>query len=95
MAKNGKINNGHLNEAIEDKTQISKKNRTQIYNPVTGNYIKRDSSSGKFIDVKSDGKAFKGIKKELQLTKIGITISKAVAKKAEKSVIKTINGKSK
>jgi hypothetical protein len=85
MAKNGKVGDKHRNRAVRD--------RSQVYNPVTGNYVKRDASSGKFIDVKSDGKAFKGITKEPSLTKVGISFSKTVAKKAEQSVIKTINRK--
>ena len=54
MAKNGKPGDEHRNGAVKDKSQV--------YNPVTGNYVKRDSSSGKFIDVKLEGKAFKGIR---------------------------------
>ncbi len=85
MAKNGKVADGHRNGAV--------KGRTQVYNPVTGNYLKRDSSTGKFVDVKSDGKAFKGITRETRITKGGISVSKSVAKKAEQSVIKTLNRK--
>ena len=33
--------------------------RSQVYNPATGNYIKRDTETGRFLDVKSDGKPFK------------------------------------
>ncbi len=87
MAKNEKAGVGHRNGAV--------KGRTQVYNPVTGNYVKRDSSSGKFIDVKSDGKAFKGITREVRITKVGTFVSKSVAKKAEQSVIKTLNKRSK
>ena len=60
MAKNGKVGDGHRNGPVKD--------RTQVYNPVTGNYVKRDSSSGKFIDVKSDGKAFKGVTRKSKIT---------------------------
>lgn len=87
MAKNGKAGDGHRNGAVKD--------RTQVYNPVTGNYVKRDSSSGKFIDVKSDGKAFKGVAKEPKITNIGFSVSKTVGKKAEQSVIRTLNRKAK
>ena len=87
MAKNGKVEDGHRNGFVRD--------RSQVYNPVTGNYVKRDASSGKFIDVKSDGKAFKGVTKEPKLTNVGISFSKTIAKKAEQSVIKTINRKAK
>ena len=87
MAKNVKADDGHRNGAV--------KGRSQVYNPVTGNYVKRDASSGKFIDVKSDGKAFKGIRREARITKVGAFVSKSVAKKAEQSVIKTLNKRAK
>jgi hypothetical protein len=40
--------------------------RTQVPNPVTGDYVKRDESEGsdgkgQFMDVKQDGSKFKGI----------------------------------
>jgi V8-like Glu-specific endopeptidase len=40
------------------------KDRSQTLNPKTGNWTKRDSDSGKFIDVKQDKKPFKGVRKE-------------------------------
>ena len=43
--------------------------RTQVKNPQTGDWVKRnegagDSHKGKFMDVKEDGKPFKGVAKE-------------------------------
>ena len=38
--------------------------RTQVKNPVTGDYVKRDESEagkGRFMDVKEDGTKFKGV----------------------------------
>lgn len=40
--------------------------RTQVQNPVTGDFVKRDESAGsgtkgKFMDVKQDGTKFKGV----------------------------------
>ena len=38
--------------------------RTQVKNPVTGEYVKRDDSEagkGRFMDVKEDGTKFKGV----------------------------------
>ena len=40
--------------------------RTQVQNPVTGDYVKRDETEGsdgkgQFMDVKQDGSKFKGI----------------------------------
>ena len=41
------------------------KNRTQVYNPKTGLWTKRDSETGRFMGVKtSSDKPFKGITKE-------------------------------
>ena len=41
--------------------------RTQVENPVTGNWTKRDESEdgkGQFMDVKEDGTKFKGVATE-------------------------------
>lgn len=56
MAKNGKTGDGHRNGAV--------KGRSQTYNPTTGNWVKRDASTGRFMDVKQDGSPFKGVRKE-------------------------------
>lgn len=41
------------------------KNRTQSYNPNTGLWTKRDTQTGRFMDVKtSSPKPFKGVTKE-------------------------------
>lgn len=56
MAKNGKVGDGHRNGAVKD--------RTQTYNPKTDKWVKRDSDTGQFMDVKSDGTPFKGVSKE-------------------------------
>jgi len=40
------------------------KTRSQIKNPITGTWTKRDDKSGKFMDVKADPKPFKGVRKE-------------------------------
>lgn len=41
------------------------KSRTQTYNPKTNTWVKRDSSTGKFIDGKtSSDTPFKGVTKE-------------------------------
>ncbi|MCF8465717.1 MAG: hypothetical protein K9G41_12795 [Flavobacteriales bacterium] len=56
MAKNGKVGDGHRNGAVRD--------RTQTYNPKTDQWVKRDSDTGRFMDVKQDGTPFKGVTKE-------------------------------
>ncbi len=40
------------------------RNRSQFYNPRNDRWTKRDSESGRFIDQKTDGKPFKGVRKE-------------------------------
>jgi hypothetical protein len=39
-------------------------NRSQTFNPVTEQWVKRDSDTGRFLDVKQDGDPFKGVRKE-------------------------------
>lgn len=38
--------------------------RSQVFNPMTGTWVKRDATTGRFMDVKSDGTPFKGVRKE-------------------------------
>lgn len=39
--------------------------RSQTYNPKIKSWVKRDTTTGRFIDVKtSDSKPFKGVRKE-------------------------------
>lgn len=40
------------------------KDRSQVFNPVTERWVKRDTETGRFMDVKQDGTPFKGVKKE-------------------------------
>jgi hypothetical protein len=40
------------------------KERSQILNPVTKQWVKRDVETGQFMDVKEDGEPFKGVRKE-------------------------------
>ena len=47
---------GHRNGAVKD--------RSQAFNPVTKQWVKRDSDTGRFMDVKKDGTPFKGVRKE-------------------------------
>ncbi len=57
MATNGKPGGGRVGAVRQ---------RSQVLNPATGNYVKRDTETGRFMDVKSDGKPFKGVRKENQ-----------------------------
>lgn len=56
MATNPPKGDGHRNGAVKD--------RSQVYNPKTDNWTKRDSDSGRFMDQKADPKPFKGVRKE-------------------------------
>jgi hypothetical protein len=40
------------------------KDRSQVYNPKINMYVKRDTTTGQFMDVKKDGEKFKGVRKE-------------------------------
>ena len=56
MATNPPKGDGHRNGAVKD--------RSQTYNTKNETWVKRDADSGKFMDVKSDGKPFKGVRRE-------------------------------
>lgn len=56
MATNPPKGDGHRNGAVRE--------RSQVHNPSTGQWVKRDSNTGKFMDVKKDGTPFKGVRKE-------------------------------
>jgi hypothetical protein len=56
MAKNGTPGDGHRNGAVRE--------RSQVQNPVNGNWTKRDTNTGQFIDQKQDGEPFKGVRRE-------------------------------
>lgn len=40
------------------------RDRSQTYNPKTEQWVKRDTETGKFMDVKQNGTPFKGVRKE-------------------------------
>ncbi|BFO65362.1 hypothetical protein [Chryseobacterium sp. KCF3-3] len=57
MATNPPTGDGHRNGAV--------KGRSQTYNPKTESWVKRDTKTGQFMDVKtSSSTPFKGIRKE-------------------------------
>ena len=49
----------------DDYRKGSVTDRTQVQNPRTGNYTKQDTETGRFMEVKQDGKPFKGVAKEV------------------------------
>lgn len=56
MATNPPSGDGHRNGMVRQ--------RSQTYNSKTQQYVKRDTITGRFIDVKQDGTSFKGVRKE-------------------------------
>ncbi|WP_165231947.1 hypothetical protein [Aquisphaera insulae] len=56
MATNPPKGDGHRNGAVRD--------RSQVLNPTTQQWVKRDTETGRFMDVKKDGEPFKGVRKE-------------------------------
>ncbi|MEG3440361.1 hypothetical protein V0288_24755 [Pannus brasiliensis CCIBt3594] len=39
-------------------------NRSQVYNPKTDQWVKRNAETKRFMDVKQNGDPFKGVRKE-------------------------------
>ena len=57
MATNPPKGDGHRNGMV--------RGRSQTYNPKTEQWVKRDTDTGRFMDVKQDGTPFKGVRKEM------------------------------
>lgn len=56
MAKNGKSGDNRRHGAV--------RKRSQFLNPQTERWTKRDTETGRIMDVKSDNKKFKGVRRE-------------------------------
>lgn len=56
MATNGKSGDNRRHGAVRD--------RSQFKHSKSGLYIKRDAETGRFIDVKTSGGKFKGVRRE-------------------------------
>ena len=56
MATNPPKGDGHRNGAVKD--------RSQVRNPKSDAWTKRDGDNGRFMDQKADTKPFKGVRKE-------------------------------
>jgi len=56
MATNPPKGDGHRNGQVRE--------RSQTFNPRTEQFVKRDTNTGRFMDVKSDGTQWKGVRKE-------------------------------
>lgn len=55
MAVNGKSGDGRRHGAVRQRSQTQNS---------SGHWVKRNAKTGQFMDVKSDGKPFKGVRKE-------------------------------
>lgn len=55
-----------VNKPYGDNARVGAvKDRSQVYNPKTDTWVKRDLRTGKFMDMKtSSNKPFKGVRKE-------------------------------
>lgn len=54
-----------INKPYGDNCRIGAvKGRSQVFNPKTGLYVKRDVNTGRFMDVKTTGGKFKGVRTE-------------------------------
>lgn len=56
MAKNPPAGDGQRKGAVRD--------RSQVFNPLTQTWVKRNADDGKFMDQKKDGDPFKGVRRE-------------------------------
>lgn len=56
MATNPPVGDNRRNGAV--------RKRSQTYNPTIKRWVKRDTDTGLFVDVKQDGTPFKGVRKE-------------------------------
>jgi hypothetical protein len=62
------------------------KGKSQTYNPVTGQYVKRDAATGRFEATKKDGTPFKGVTKEKQSVRVNPHIPQDTLSKARQAV---------
>ena len=56
MTKNAPIGDGQRKGMV--------KRRSQTFNPVTKKWVKRNTETGQFMDVKQGGSPYKGVRKE-------------------------------
>lgn len=56
MAKNDPVGDNARRGAVKD--------RSQVQNPQNGNWTKRDTDTGRFMEQKQDGTPFKGVRRE-------------------------------
>jgi len=68
------------------------KGKTQTFNPTTGQYVKRDASTGRFEATKKDGTPFKGVTKEKRTIQHNPSIPKSSMDAARKAVAAYMKG---
>lgn len=56
MVKNDPVGDNARRGAVRD--------RSQVQNPLNGNWTKRDTGTGRFMDQKQGGEPFKGVRRE-------------------------------
>jgi hypothetical protein len=56
MAKNPPVGDNARRGAVRD--------RSQVFNPKTDTWVKRNADNGRFMDGKADDKPFKGVRRE-------------------------------
>jgi len=56
MAKNPPPGDNHRVGAVRE--------RSQVFNPHTDRWVKRDTETGRFLDQKADNDRFKGVRRE-------------------------------
>lgn len=77
MAKNKTAGEGHRNGAVRDRS------------PMSGQWVKRDSDTGRFVDSKGDS-SFKGVRREILFPTEPSTIGH---KKIDRAVERVISRK--
>lgn len=75
MATNPPSGDGHRNGAV--------RNRSQVYNPKTEQWVKRDKDTGRFMDVKQDGTPFKGVPSNKVVHRLKVCEKKSELKRGQ------------
>jgi len=54
-----------VNKPTGDNSRVGAvKERSQVFNPKTEQWVKRDTNTGQFIDVNQNGEPHKGVRRE-------------------------------
>jgi len=87
MAKSGSSisrdrKDGHRNGAVRD--------RSEVQNPISGNWTKSDTETGHFVDQKKDSHPFKGVRREILFPTEPSTIGR---KKIDRAIERVVSRK--